>query len=258
MATYPIAPRPAFLEWCQAHEAVLVANAAQIGLTPLQATAFKNATDAAATAALALEQAKQAAKVATQAAGQAFGTLRSSAGDTVKLIRAFAENSTKPDTVYQLAQIPPPAQPSPAPPPAQPEKLAVGLDATRGSVTLRWKAANPAGTSGTTYIIRRKLPGESEFSFLGVSGKKTFVDDTLVAGPDSVQYTVQGQRADSSGPESPIFTVNFGRLPNGGLTATVAAATSANAASRAAEQALVSAIINSQPHTNGKRTTARV
>ena len=38
-----------------------------------------------------------------------------------------------------------------------------------------------------------------------------------------MQYTVQGQRADSSGPLSPIFTVNFGRLPGGGMTASVAA-----------------------------------
>jgi hypothetical protein len=56
-----------------------------------------------------------------------------------------------------------------------------------------------------------------------VSGKKEFIDDTLIAGPDSVQYTVQGQRADSSGPLSPIFVVNFGRLPGGGVTATVMA-----------------------------------
>ena len=49
-----------------------------------------------------------------------------------------------------------------------------------------------------------------------MSGKKSFVDDTLVAGPDSVQYTVQGQRANLSGPVSPIFVVNFGELPEGG------------------------------------------
>jgi hypothetical protein len=37
------------------------------------------------------------------------------------------------------------------------------------------------------------------------------VDNTFIAGPDSVQYTVQGQRADAAGPESQIFTVRFGR-----------------------------------------------
>ncbi len=105
------------------------------------------------------------------------------------------------------------------------------LDASGGNLTLRWKAANPAGTSGTSYIIRRRLPGESEFAFIGVSGKKEFVDDSVSFGPEvregihapAVQYTVQGQRADSSGPLSPIFTVNFGQAPGGGLTATVMA-----------------------------------
>lgn len=54
-----------------------------------------------------------------------------------------------------------------------------------------------------------------------MAGKKELTDDTLIAGPDSVQYTVQGQRAGSSGPLSPIFTVNFGQAPGGGFSATV-------------------------------------
>ena len=157
MSTYPDTPRSDFLAWCQAHEGVFVANAAQIGLTPAQATVFKKATDDTAAASLAQEQAKQAAKVGTQVASGAFNKLRGSAGETVRLIRAFAESQTDPSVVYNLAQIPPPAEPSPAPPPAHPTELTVTLDASRGALALRWKAANPAGTSGTSYIIRRKL-----------------------------------------------------------------------------------------------------
>lgn len=141
----------------------------------------------------------------------------------MRLIRAYAESTAKPSIVYNLAQIPPPASPSPAPPPAQPTDLTVTLGSSDGALTLRWKASNPTGTSGTSYIIRRKLPSETQFQFTRVSGKKEFVDDTLIAGPDSVQYTVQGQRADSSGPLSSIFAVNFGRLPGRGLTASVMA-----------------------------------
>jgi hypothetical protein len=69
--------------------------------------------------------------------------------------------------------------------------------------------------------VRRKLPSESVFMFVGVTGEKRFVDSTLFAGPDSVQHTVQGQRADAAGPVSEVFTVNFGRLPVGGLMASV-------------------------------------
>lgn len=249
MSTYPTSPRSALLEWCQAHEDLWVTNATSIGLTVPQANAFKDATDAAAAASLAQEQAKQAAKVATQTAEAAFESLRSSVGDTVKLIRAYAINATDPLNVYNLAQIQPPAPPSPAPPPAQPTNLNVSLDPSEGYLMLSWKAENPTGTSGTSYMIKRKLPTESTFTFIGVSGTKKFVDETLVAGPDSVQYTVQGTRANQVGPVSPIFTVSFGRLPGGGFSATVSESGPANYAS---DRAVVDAIINSKPHTNGK------
>ncbi|MGD9689652.1 MAG: hypothetical protein AB7K52_06395 [Phycisphaerales bacterium] len=49
-----------------------------------------------------------------------------------------------------------------------------------------------------------------------MSGTKRFVDNTFFAGPDSVQYAVQGQRADSAGPVSGPVTVSFGRAPGGG------------------------------------------
>ena len=139
----------------------------------------------------------------------------------MRLIRAFAESTANPSIAYNLAQIPPPATPSPMPPMGQPTNLTVTLTPAVGALLLRWKVVNPTGANGTSYIIRRKLPAESEFSFIGVSSKKEFVDDTLIAGPDSVQYTVQGQRSDQSGPLSEIFTVNFGQNASGGMMASV-------------------------------------
>ena len=230
MATYPTSPRTAFLEWCQVHEPIFTANAAAIGLTVEQAAAFAAKVTGAADDLLAQETAKQASKTATQVTGEAFKQLRTGAGDAVRSIRAFAELAADPGAVYSLAQIPPPSEPTPQPPPAQPTDLTLTLDASDGSVTLRWKASNPTGTSGTSYIIKRRLPGETEFSFVGVSGKKEFVDNTLIAGPDSVQYTVQGQRADQSGPLSPVFTVNFGKLPSGARSVANVSARSADAA----------------------------
>ncbi len=219
--TYPTAPRSAFLEWCQVHAPVFTSAVAEIGLTAEEALAFAEATTLGETRLLGQVAAKEVSKVATQQVVSAFDELSGTAGNVVRTIRAYAESSENPDAVYAIAQIPPPGEPSPQPPPAQPTELTVLLDPTEGTVTLRWKAKNPVGTSGTAYLVRRRLPGESDFAFIGVSGKKNFVDATLVAGPDSVQYTVQGQRADLSGPVSPIFTVNFGKLPSGGLTARV-------------------------------------
>jgi hypothetical protein len=143
------------------------------------------------------------------------------------------------------------------------------LDPPTGTLTLRWKACNPAGMSGTSYIIKRRIvaaatlrPGETEFAFLGVSGKKEFVDDTLVAGAGQRAVHRAGQRADSSGPVSPIFTVNFGRLPDGARTASVSATAGREGihvpADAASDRAVVDAIINRKAHGNGRRATTRV
>ncbi|MCB9852659.1 MAG: hypothetical protein H6819_06160 [Phycisphaerales bacterium] len=246
MATYPTSPRADFLQWCQSHQQVFVDNAATIGLTTEQAAAFATETSAAVAADLAQASSKESAKVATQTVNDAVSTLQSSAGDVVRSIRAYAELQADPNSVYNTAQIPPPASPTPAPPPAQPTDLTVTLEAASGDLMLSWKAANPSGTSGTSYIIRRRLPTESEFSFIGVSGKKKFVDTTLVAGPDSVQYTVQGQRSDSAGPVSQIFVVTFGQLSDGTSSAYVGAS-----APRAAIAAKAPTNGNGNGYTNG-------
>lgn len=258
MSTYPTSPRSAFLEWCEAHKETFISNATAIGLTAAQATAFADDTDAASGANLSQSKAKDALMVATQTVDAALATLRTRAGDTVRTIRAFAEQSSDPLEVYNTAEISAPKPATPAPPPAQPTNLTVTLDPTEGTVTLRWKAANPTGTSGTAYIIKRKLPGESSFNFIGVSGTKEFVDTTLAAGPDWVQYTVQGQRADVPGPVSPVFTVNFGQAPDGIATATVSTGggyvSAGTGGINAADAALVEAIVNSKGNTNGRKT----
>lgn len=222
MRTFPESPRPDFLQWCQTHAPLFTAHAAAIGLTPAQATAFNTAYTAGAASVAAQDAARAAAKNATAAATTAMSALHASAGDTVRLIRAFAEVQAKPDTVYQLASIPAPLTPSPAPPPAQPTNLTVTLDATTGQLTLRWKASNPVGTSGTSYIIRRKVNGAGPFAILGTStSRKRFVDAALPAGSDSVEYTVQGQRSDTLGPVSGVCMVYFGQTSGGQMTASI-------------------------------------
>jgi hypothetical protein len=219
MGTYPVSPRADFLAWCQAHTLVFQSNAAAIGISAAQATTFKNLTTDTAAAANAQFIAKEAAKAATQTVNARFDDLAESAAEMVRSIRTFAENTGNPG-VYAIAQIPPPAIPQPIPAPTQPTNLSATLEATSGDITLRWKATQPAGAAGTSYLIRRRLAGQTEFAFVGVVGGKKFVDDTLIAGPDSVAYTVQAQRSDAAGPVSEILTINFGRAPGGSLTIT--------------------------------------
>ncbi|MFN0012851.1 MAG: hypothetical protein ACKVS8_14550 [Phycisphaerales bacterium] len=223
MATFPTTPRSAFLTWGLAHTTVFDEQEGNIGLSASQVTAFTNAINAANAANQAQENARLAYRAAINTGTDAFNAARRSASLTTKVIRTFAETTNNPN-VYSLAQIPPPSEGSIAPPPAKPLDLSVELNNASGALTLRWKASNPPGTTGTSYIIRRKLPSETAFSFLGVTGSKKFIDNSFTAGPDSVQYTVQGQRADSAGAESDAFIINFGRTPSGQMTAFVAGA----------------------------------
>jgi len=90
MSSYSTMARADLLFWAQAHAPTFTTNAAAIGLSTGQASAFSTATTAAAAALLAMNQAHDASKVATQQCLEAFNALRSSSGDTVRLIRAFA------------------------------------------------------------------------------------------------------------------------------------------------------------------------
>ncbi len=208
--SYPTSPRSAFLSWCQDHVDTFANNFAQIGLTSAQAIEFAGAISTLAADITAQGEAEQAKFAATVQVNSSLAAAKTTAGDTIRLIRAYAESQPDPDAIYAIAQIAPIAPPSPQAPPAQPTNIVGMLDTTTGALRLSWKATNPG--TGTSYTIKRRLEGESDFTFLGNSGVKSFTDDTLPAGVESAQYTIQGQRADSTGPVSPIFTATFGRV----------------------------------------------
>jgi hypothetical protein len=218
-SAFPASPRSAFLAWCEAHSTIFNDHAAAIGMSPAAALEFKNAHSKAVASEAARVAAKQYAKTATMTATGDVAELRRLAGDAVRTIRAFAENSANPLVVYALAEIPAPAKPTPVAPPAQPTNLGVEIVPATGELTLRWKCSNPPGSSGTSYIVRRRLSTAAPWEFVGVIGTKFFTDTTFTAGPDAVMYTVQGQRSNVPGPLSEALLVSFGRTPMGGFTA---------------------------------------
>lgn len=215
MGQIPSSPRAEVLSFAEVHNSVWKGHEVAIGLTVAQRAAFEDAINAYATAVNEQKLAKSAATTATQTANVAFAAMQVSLSDAVRTIKTFAQNSANPDTVYDTAQIAPPAPPTPVGPPAQPTDVTVSLDITSGALTLKWKATNPANGAGTSYLIKRRLPGAANFTFIGATGVKSFTDDTFTAGPDSVQYTIQGQRSGSVGPVSSIITVTFGRSGDG-------------------------------------------
>lgn len=211
MGSVPSSPRETVLSWCEAHVDTFRTNAASIGLTADQALDFATAVTAFATSFAAEEKALLELEAAREASRGTYRLLRRQMTQAVSDIRYFAEDQINPSVVYELAEVPPRQDPSTAPPPGQPTNLQASIVTATGAIELKWKSNNPTGTSGTSYIITRKLPTESDFRFVGVTGERRFVDNSFIAGPDSLQYQVQGQRADSASPVSEIFTLRFGR-----------------------------------------------
>lgn len=200
------------------HAAIFKATPAAFGLSVGQATNFDNAAKALSAAFDAANTAREASKGATAVQTAALNTANQTFGTCVEIIRAFANASANPAAVYSASQIDPPSPPSPVGPPSAVESIGASIDINSGAVVLTWKAKNP-GSNGISYIIKRKLPAATAFTFLGIApgggtGGKKFTDTTLPAGSDYVSYSIQGTRAGLSGPTVNV-TVNFGVAGNG-------------------------------------------
>lgn len=206
------------IQFCETHLPVWQAAPSSIGLTPLQIEPFASAVTDARDAFEAAQAARSASKAATTTLNANAATLRASAGDLIRTIKAFAEMQADPASVYASAQIPTPLPPSPLPAPGIPNAIRVTLEPS-GAVTLSWDAVNAAASSGAFYNVSRKLPGQSGFSPIGgapgttsASRRMSFTDfsvPTSAAG-SGAQYIIQGQRGTETGLPSEAVTVQFG------------------------------------------------
>ena len=207
----PITPRGPYLDWCQAHSAAFTAHATAIGISAAKATAYGTLLTNALKAVDDAEIAKatyRAAVVSANEAMRALATSLNGTGELVRTIRAFAQSQADPDAVYSLAQIDPPAAPTPMQPPNPATDVGVSIDTATGAVVLKWKASQSG--SGTVYVVKRRINSTGSWEFVGTAGSdKTFVDATLAAGPDSVQYSIQAQRSNLFSSTTAVV-VNFG------------------------------------------------
>jgi hypothetical protein len=65
------------------------------------------------------------------------------------------------------------------------------------------------------YVINRRvrMAGSDSFSrtqHLGVSGTRTFTDDSIPPGAAAVTYTIRAHRGQTTGPMSPVYVAQFG------------------------------------------------
>ncbi|MGH7132045.1 MAG: hypothetical protein ACREJO_08885 [Phycisphaerales bacterium] len=212
------------IEFYESHNSAWSTNAAAIGLTAGKVTALAALITTARKSYDAHVTAQAAAKAATQTFYDAVRFMHSSPGagaDMVETIKNFAQTTGNP-TVYNLAQIPPPATPGTTPPPGTPFKFTVGLT-QEGAIELKWKCQNPSGTQGTIYEVRRKIGGSGSsnpFTFVGATGVKKFTDDTLTSGSTNVTYQVTAVRSTARGTPAQ-FNVNFGVGGDGQAFATI-------------------------------------
>jgi hypothetical protein len=209
------------VQFCENHTTPWSANAVAIGTTAAAVTDLQTKTTAARAAFNAQQAARQAAKVATSAYHQAVTAMASAASDIIKQVKAKA--ATGGDSIYNLAEIPSPATPSPVGPPGTPYEFVAQLDQT-GVLRLAWTCDNPAGASGTVYQVSRQIGATGAMQIIGAAGDKKFTDPSVPAGTAQVTYRVQALRSTVAG-QPGEFTVKFGAAPGSGeLTASVVAA----------------------------------
>ena len=194
------------IEFYENHIQAWGANAAAIGLAPADIVALSALVSNARNSYNSAEQARAASRSATIVYHDQTSNLTDFGAGLLRSIRNFAESNDDPN-VYALAQIPAPSPPGPVPPPGQPFELRVGLFQT-GALELKWKANNPAGSSGTVYEVQRRV-GNSAFEYIGAAGTRTFLDESLPAGSTGVVYQITGIRSTQRG-QAAQFLVNFG------------------------------------------------
>ncbi len=191
---------------------------AAIGLDPLQVATFATLTNNARDAYTAAQNARTAAKVATHALHTAMGNMNEFGAALISTIKAKAEATGNP-AVYDLAEIPPPAPPSPAGLPSVPTDVN-GVINSNGHVELSWKGSL---AFGTFFSIWKKRPNDTKWKQLGSVRGKAFVDEFTTPLVAWAMYKLYAHRpAGTSDPSEPI-TVFFEGQEQGPETLQIAA-----------------------------------
>lgn len=188
------------------HVPVWAVDPPGIGTTAARVAAVQQKVEAAQAARLARAQAVSAARSATLGLKMAMAELAEVGAQVIGEVKARA--AVEGSEIYTRASIRPPASPSPIGKPGKPSSLSVELMSI-GSLRLAWKCRHPRGAKGTMYQVWRRLDSSGEYTFLGASGKKKFMDATIPAGTRSVTYRIIAYRSTARGADAE-FPVNLG------------------------------------------------
>lgn len=201
------------IEWFEQRLAAWLANAAAIGLWPAQVTQLQGEIAAARASYMTSQQARNDSKSATVGFYSTSDALVDDGRDLITTIKAFAEATNDPN-VYVLANVPPPAEPTPAGPPDTPTNV-TGIINSDGAVELKW---NGTLAHSTFFEVLRMIEGETTWTVLDSVGAKEFLDETVPVGTLSVQYRVRAKRAEFTSAANDPITIRLGVEPQTGNT----------------------------------------
>lgn len=187
------------------------AHAEQIGTTPEAVARLQAALAEAKAASKAQAAAQAAARAATQRLEAAAEALTAAGSNIIAQVRTRARTTDDPG-VYGLALLPPIADRTPMAPPGTPTRFTFTLH-TNGLLLLKWDCKNPRGSSGTVYQVYRRIGASGEFTFIGTSGSKGFLDSTVPLAASELTYRIQAVRSTKAGAAA-TFNVTFGRTPD--------------------------------------------
>lgn len=199
---------PEAIDWVGVRVPVWTAAGAAIGV---EATQMANLS-ALHSSADSLKGEYDAMKAELDAKGeeyrQAATAMRSTASALVVQIRGFARTTANPAAVFTEAQLPQPADRTPAPPPGTPEGFKVEL-LQSGSLRFTFACDHPSGVNAVTYKVMRQDAPQTPYVFLTNAKKRRFDDDTISGDSTVVTYLVTAQTTTKDGNPA-YFTVRFG------------------------------------------------
>lgn len=199
--------RNAALTWLEQRIALWIANADSIGLTSGQTTLLNNKILAARAASDAALLARDNSKSATLTFYNGADDMKGVGADLVKTIKAFAATTGGP-SVYTLANLSPPAPPSPVGPPVPATDLRGSINSD-GAVELAW---NGTLENRTFYEVLRKLDGEPGFTRIDSVGAKRYSDYSLPSDVPgcAATYIVRAKRGSQVSVGTDPIIIRFG------------------------------------------------
>src|SRR5947209_815567 len=136
------------ISWYQSKITPWTTNATAIGVLASNVASLGTLTTTAQTALNAQTTAEAAFRTSVNVANDAVAAMATAGADLISAIRT--KGRTGGNTVYDLAQIPPPAAPSPSGAPGKPSGFTAELN-EGGTLTIKWKCASPGGN--VTYQV---------------------------------------------------------------------------------------------------------